>query len=482
MRIYNTLTHKKQTFRSIKGKFVGMYTCGPTVYNYAHIGNMRAYIVADLLKRVLVYNGYKVRHVMNITDVGHLVSDANLGEDKMRIGAEREHKNVYQVAEFYTNMFLKDMGRLNLMMPDVITKATDHINDMLQLIYKLDEKGYIYKVNTGMYYDTSKFKNYGQLMNLSFEELNNYLIAGARVERAAGIRNTTDFAVWRFSPPNEKDMVWETKYGRGFPGWHIECSAMSMKYLGNHFDIHTGGVDHLPIHHTNEIAQSESVTGKKFVNFWIHSEYLLINGKKISKSLHNFYTIQELIDKGYSVNGFKYLMLSSYYKSQANFTIEALENAENTLGGIYSFIKKLSEIKNNKETDPKFIQKLNKTRKEFFTSINNDLNTPLALSKLHTTITESNRAYGKGMGKMDAYKVIEAFLEFDKVLGLNFGEHAKKKEISNEVQSLILERERLRKERKFAEADKIRTILKEEYGVGIEDTAHGVSVNKVGNA
>ena len=452
-----------------------MYTCGPTVYNYAHIGNMRAYIVADLLKRVLTYDGYKVRHVMNITDVGHLVSDANLGEDKMRLGAEREHKSVYQVAEFYTNTFLNDAKRLNLIMPDVIAPATAHIKEMLQLIYALDGKGYIYKVNTGMYYDTSKFKNYGQLMNLSFDELNNYLIAGARVERAAGIRNTTDFAVWRFSHPDEKDMVWETKYGKGFPGWHIECSAMSMKYLGEHFDIHTGGVDHLPIHHTNEIAQSESVTGKKFVNFWVHSEYLLINGKKISKSLHNFYTLQDLVDKGYSVNGFKYLILSSYYKSQANFTIEALESAENTLNGIYSFMKKMREAKSDKEPDDQFIKKINKIKKEFFASVNNDLNTPLALSKLHMIITETNKANKKGIGKAAADSVIEALLEFDKVLGLSFADQARNKEIPSEARNLIQQREKLRAERKFSEADKIRAKLKDDYNIIIEDTEHGTA-------
>lgn len=471
MRIYNTLVHKKQTFRSIKKGFVGMYTCGPTVYNYAHIGNMRAYIFADLLKRVLIHNGYKVRHVMNITDVGHLVSDANLGEDKMRIGAEREHKTVYQVAEFYTTTFLNDMKRLNLIMPDVISKATDHINEMLQLVYRLDEKGYIYRVETGMYYDTSKFKDYGQLMDMTFEKLNNYLIAGARVERAAGIRNSTDFAVWRFSHPSLKDMVWDTKYGRGFPGWHIECSAMSMKYLGEHFDIHTGGVDHLPIHHTNEIAQSEGATGKKFVNFWVHNEFLMINGKKISKSLHNTYTIQDLIDKGYSINSYKYLILNSYYKSQANFTFEALENAEKTLNGIYSFMSRLSEVKNHREPSNEFIKKIDRIKKEFFADLNNDLNTPLALSKMHMLITETNKNSKIGSG--DAAAVLDILSEFDKVLGLDFALHAKRKDVSEAAKGLAMEREKLRKERKFAEADHIRKRLKEEYGIEIEDTDNG---------
>ncbi|MGD0729232.1 MAG: cysteine--tRNA ligase [Candidatus Micrarchaeaceae archaeon] len=476
MRIYNTLTHKKQEFESIMEKYVGMYTCGPTVYNFAHIGNMRAYIVADLLKRVLIYNGYEVNHAMNITDVGHLVSDANLGEDKMRIGAEREHKTVYEIAEFYTEKFMEDFKRLNLIMPNIIAKATAHVNEMLELIYRLDEKGYLYKVETGMYYDTSKFKNYGQLMNLSFEELNNYLVAGARVERASGIKNTTDFAVWRFSKPDVKDMVWDTKYGKGFPGWHIECSAMSMEYLGEHFDIHTGGVDHLPIHHTNEIAQSESATKKKFVNFWVHNEYLLINGKKISKSLHNFYTLQDLIDKGYSANSYKYLILSSHYKSQANFTMEALENASNTLNGIYSFIKKVSDSKGAKN-NILLMEKVNKIKKEFFEFINDDLDTPQALSKMHTLITETNKF--PELGKADANAILASLMEFDKILGLNFEEHMKKQEISNEIRELIEKRNKLRNEKKFAESDKIRKKLKEDYNVEIEDNAQGTSWHRL---
>jgi cysteinyl-tRNA synthetase len=476
LRIYNTLTHKKQEFESIMEKYVGMYTCGPTVYNFAHIGNMRAYIVADLLKRVLIYNGYEVNHAMNITDVGHLVSDANLGEDKMRIGAEREHKTVYEIAEFYTEKFMEDFKRLNLIMPNIIAKATAHVNEMLELIYRLDEKGYLYKVETGMYYDTSKFKNYGQLMNLSFEELNNYLVAGARVERASGIKNTTDFAVWRFSKPDVKDMVWDTKYGKGFPGWHIECSAMSMEYLGEHFDIHTGGVDHLPIHHTNEIAQSESATKKKFVNFWVHNEYLLINGKKISKSLHNFYTLQDLIDKGYSANSYKYLILSSHYKSQANFTMEALENASNTLNGIYSFIKKVSDSKGAKN-NILLMEKVNKIKKEFFEFINDDLDTPQALSKMHTLITETNKF--PELGKADANAILASLMEFDKILGLNFEEHMKKQEISNEIRELIEKRNKLRNEKKFAESDKIRKKLKEDYNVEIEDNAQGTSWHRL---
>ncbi|MDE1871547.1 MAG: cysteine--tRNA ligase [Candidatus Micrarchaeota archaeon] len=481
MEIYNTLTHKKERFRSItKGK-VGMYSCGPTVYNFAHIGNLRPYIFSDILKRMLMRDGYSVTHVMNITDVGHLVSDANLGEDKIRLTAEHEHKSAHEVAEFYTKEFVKDIRRLNLMMPDVMPKATAHIKEMLGLIATLEEKGYLYNVRTGVYYDTSKFKDYGQLMGLTFDKLNDYLIAGARVERAAGIRNTTDFAVWRFAKGDEKEMVWETKYGRGFPGWHIECSAMSMRYLGEHFDIHTGGVDHLPIHHTNEIAQSEAATGMKFVNFWIHVEHLQVNGKKMSKSLGNVYTLQHLVDKGYSVNAYKYLIISGYYRSQMNFTFEALENATNTLNGIYSFIEKVSEAsrKGHGNGNSEFTGTIEGIRDAFFSALNNDLNTPLALSKLHMLISETNRAYEAGLSKSGAKKALDALLEFDEILGLDFGKYTKKKELPEGAKDLIDERNRLRSEKKFKEADRIREKLRNEYRIDIEDTEGGTAWHNI---
>jgi cysteinyl-tRNA synthetase len=482
LQIYNTLTHKKEQFKSIKEASVGMYSCGPTVYNFAHIGNMRTYIMTDLLKRVLIHDGYKVKHIMNITDVGHLVSDANLGEDKMRLTAEHEHKSVYEVAKFYTDEFLKDLKRLNLIMPDLMPKATDHIKEMLSLIDTLDGKGYLYKVNTGIYFDTSKFKNYGELMNLSFEQLNNYLISGARVERAAGIINTTDFAVWRFSRPDQKEMVWESKHGKGFPGWHIECSAMSMKYLGEHFDIHTGGVDHLPIHHTNEIAQSEAATGKKFVNFWTHIEFLQVNGKKMSKSLGNVYMIQDLLDKGYLINAFKYLIISAYYRTQLNFTFDALDNAQNTLNGIYSFIEKVAVASHEEKKIPpskELTEKIKKSRDAFFESLDNDLNTPLALAKLHMLISDTNKSYEKGLSKEDASAILDAMFEFDQVLGLDFKAHSGKKETTSEVQQLIDERNRLRKEKKFAESDKIRERLKKEFKIEIEDSAEGTVWHKI---
>jgi cysteinyl-tRNA synthetase len=484
LQIYNTLTHKKQTFKSIKKGTVGMYSCGPTVYNFAHIGNMRTYITTDILKRVLIHNGYKVKHVMNITDVGHLVSQANLGEDKMRLTAEHEHKSVYEIAEFYTEEFLKDMRRLDLMIPETMPKPSDHIKDILSLISVLEDKGYLYRISTGVYFDTSKFKDYGQLMNLSFKELNDYLISGARVERPSGIRNITDFAVWRFVKTEEKDMVWDTKYGKGFPGWHIECSAMSMRYLGEHFDMHTGGVDHLPIHHTNEIAQSESATGKKFVNYWVHAEFLAVNGQKMSKSLGNVYKIQDIVDKGYSTQAYKYLMISAYYRSQLNFTFEALENAQNTLNGMYVFLKKLADAAGSSETgraNKPFIKKAEGLRDEFFRSLNNDLNTPLALSKMHALIGETNKAYAE-LDAADAKAVLDIILEFDGILALDLTRHTSRKEATDEVKELILKRERLRKERKFADADAIRRTLNEKYGIIIEDTEHGTAWHHANSA
>ena len=279
--------------------------------------------------------------------------------------------------------------------------------------------------------------------------------------------------MWRFSNPDQKEMVWEFKYGKGFPGWHIECSVMSMKYLGEHFDIHTGGVDHLPIHHTNEIPQSEVATGKKFVNFWVHSGFLKVNGEKMSKSLGNVYKIQDLVDKGYSTKAFRYLVLSSHYRSQMNFTFEALDNASNTLNGIYAFIKKLSDIKEDKKKNSAFLKKVKGLKSEFFKFIDDDLNTPRALSGLHALISETNRL--SEIGKAESESVLEALLEFDKILGLDFEIHMKKQELTQEIKKLIEERNRLRKEKRFNDSDKIREKLRKEYHVELEDTPSGTS-------
>ncbi|MFP3214996.1 MAG: cysteine--tRNA ligase [Candidatus Micrarchaeota archaeon] len=475
LKLYNTLGRKIQPFRSIKKGSVGMYTCGPTVYWFAHIGNMRTYVQEDILKRTLLHNGYKVKHVMNITDVGHLVGDSNIGEDKIKLEARKEHKSAYEVARFYEEAFVRDIKRLNIIMPDVMPRATEHINEMLALIKKLDEKGYLYKVSTGIYYDTSKFKDYGKLTGMSFEELNKYLKAGARVERAAGIRNTTDFAVWRFAKADEKEMVWDSEWGRGFPGWHIECSAMSMKYLGEHFDIHCGGIDHIPIHHTNEIAQSEAATGKKFVNYWLHVSFLTVNNMKMAKSLGNIYTVQDIIDKGYSPLSLRFFLLSSHYRSQQNFTFEALENADKTLKSIYNFIREMNAVKEEKEFDKGVEKELEKFHTQFFEELNNDLNTPNALKEMHALISYENKRLSEGkVGASEAKRVIEIMLDFDTILGLDLKKELEEKKLPDEVEKLIEERERARKEKDFDKADRIRKEIEEKYNIIIEDTKTGV--------
>jgi len=454
---------------------VGLYTCGPTVYWFAHIGNMRTYIQEDLLKRTLIHNGYKVKHVMNITDVGHLIGDASEGEDKIKREARKEHKSAYDVARFYEEAFVKDIKRLNIILPDVMPRATEHIKEMLELIKKLDEKGYLYKVSTGIYFDTSKFKKYGELTGMTFEQLNKYLKAGARVERAAGLKNITDFAVWRFAKEEEKEMVWDSDWGRGFPGWHIECSTMSMEYLGEHFDIHCGGIDHIPIHHTNEIAQSEAATGKKFVNYWFHVAFLTVNNMKMSKSLGNIYTVQDIVDKGYSPIDLRYFLLSSHYRSQQNFTFEALENARNTLNSIYSFVRNLNSAKREGKASSDVLAELEKFHNAFFEEMNNDLNTPGALRNMHALISYENKRLNEGtISGEEAKRAIEIMLDFDNILGLDLKKELEEKELPEEIEKLIQERNIARQNKEFEKADAIRKEIEERYNIVIEDTKEGV--------
>jgi cysteinyl-tRNA synthetase len=457
-----------------------MYACGPTVYYYAHIGNLRTYISQDVLKRALMHEGYKVKHVVNITDVGHLVSDADMGEDKIRAASSKEHKSVSEIAEFYTKKFMEDLQRLNVLTPDVMPRASEHISDILALIGKLDDKGFLYKVlgeAGGIYYDTSKFKDYGALTKMSFEQLQTAIVSGFRVERPDGLRNPTDFTVWRFADPKIKEFVWDCEHGRGFPGWHIECSAMSMKYLGEHFDIHSGGVDHIPIHHTNEIAQSEAATGKKFVNYWVHMEFEKVDGKKMSKSLHNIFTLEELLEKGFSTLGYRYLALGVHYRRQLNFTFEKLKKAEESLNTIYTFLQKVSEVAEKKGAgnNAEFAKLIETESKNFFKAIEDDLNVPVALSRMHSLINEtSGRLTAGKLGSADAKKVLVAFVEFDSVLGLDFSSYTSRSKLAEAIDKLIEEREAARKAHNFKLADEIRTKLTDEYGITLEDTPSGV--------
>ena len=352
LRLYNSLSRQIEEFQPIQPPHVGMYTCGPTVYQYAHIGNFRAYMTADILVRVLKHNNYDLKFVMNITDVGHLVSDADSGEDKLEKSAKKEGKTAWDIAELYTDAFLKDYDALGLTRPDVLAKATDHVQEQIDLIKRLEAKGFTYIISDGVYFDTSKLADYGKLSTLD------QIKEGARVEINEEKRNPRDFALWKFSEPkgtgpfdsaqavrgseeppgsrrgdavSRRHMEWESPWGVGFPGWHIECSAMSMKYLGETFDIHTGGVDHISIHHTNEIAQSEAATGKKFVDYWVHTAFMLVQGQKMSKSLGNTYKLSDLVGNGYLPVHLRYLYLQTHYRQEMNFTWESLEAAKTAL-------------------------------------------------------------------------------------------------------------------------------------------------------
>ncbi|MEM2089639.1 MAG: cysteine--tRNA ligase [Candidatus Pacearchaeota archaeon] len=456
LKLYNTLTRKKEVFKPIDkvNKVVRIYSCGPTPYSYQHIGNLKAYIFADILKRVLLFNGYKVKHVINITDVGHLTSDADTGEDKIEQAAKKEKKTAKEIVDFYFNIFHQDLKKLNVLEPDVWCKASEHMKEQIELIEKLEEKGYTYRTSDGIYFDTSKFKDYGKLARLKKEKLK----AGARVPLGEK-RNITDFALWKFSKePGKRQQEWQSPWGLGFPGWHIECSAMSMKYLGEHFDIHTGGIDHIAVHHVNEIAQSEAATGKKFVNYWLHENFLTFKGEKISKSTGGLYTLKELEEKGFQPLAYRYFILAGHYRKPLNFSLEILENAKKSFERLKNIV---SQLKDDGKINKKYL-------KEFEDAINDDLNTPKALEVLWRLVRDK-----KAEGKVRTIK------EMDKIFALDL---LKKEEIEvpEEILKLVEERERARKDKNFRLADEIREKIKEK-GYAIDDTPEGPKLRKVKN-
>lgn len=457
--LFNSYVRRKVKFIPLDADKVTVYTCGPTVYDYPHIGNLRAYVFADTLKRVLLYNGFSVNHVMNITDVGHLVSDADEGEDKIELRAKTTKQSAWDIADFYTNIFKEDLILLNILSPDTLSKATDHIEDQIALIKKLEELGYAYRISDGLYFDTAKFPSYGKMARLKLEALK----PGARVEFNPEKRNITDFALWKFSPLNtQREMQWQSTWGMGFPGWHIECSAMSMRYLGETIDIHTGGIDHIPVHHTNEIAQSEAATGKQFVRYWLHCAFLLVEGKKMSKSLRNIFTLQDIITKGYDPLSFRYLLLTSHYRSQMNFTWESLRGSQSALSLLRSHISMWPDG-----------GVINVSRREKFnTTINNDLDTPRGIALLWEII-KSNLS--------DADKKA-TILNLDQVLGLKLSESVSdvvsSENIPADIQDLVSQREQFRKTRDWAGADRIRNEILT-AGYNLEDTSNGVRLRKV---
>ena len=423
-----------------RGRLPAIYSCGPTVYDFPHIGNLRAYIFSDVLRRVFEFNKYGVNQVMNVTDVGHLTSDSDTGEDKIEKGAKREGKSAREIADFYTKVFLENIKELNIEMPSHLPKATDHIQEQIDLIKKLEEKGYTYKTSDGLYFDTSKFPDYGRLARLDIEGLK----AGSRVDMKEK-KSPTDFALWKLSKSDEKrQMEWDSPWGKGFPGWHIECSAMSMKYLGDSFDIHTGGIDHIPVHHTNEIAQSEAATGKPLANYWLHSEFLKVKGEKMAKSAGSFITLYDLKKKGFELLAFRYLCLEAHYRSKMDFSFESLEGAQKGLKAI----KDLAYRQEPSEADG---AASNRVLEAFC----DDLDTPKALALLHK---ENN---------------VNLWLKFDSILGLDLAK--KEVKLTKEQEEKIAKREEARKNGDYDMADKIRKELEGEK-IMIEDTEEGTRV------
>lgn len=435
---------------------VGLYTCGPTVYDYPHLGNWTGYIYWDVLVRTLTNAGYDVNWFMNITDVGHLTSDADEGEDKLEKGARREGKTAWQVAEFYTQDFLQGLKLLNIIVPkEHLIKATDHIPEQIQLVTQLEEKGYTYKTDDGVYFDTTKLDDYGKLARLD--------IAGLQAGTRVGIgqkRSITDFALWKFSPANQKrDMEWDSPWGKGFPGWHLECSAMAMKYLGQTLDIHAGGIDHIPVHHTNEIAQSEAATKQPFANYWLHNNHLLINDGKISKSEGNGITLQDIQKRGYSARVFRLFVLQSHFRTQSNFSWDLLEAAQQRLEGLQAF----ADLRFQQQPHAiRLDESIENTRQLLQNALENDLNTPKALALLSgLEDAASNGLHAKNF---------DSFIDWlDTLLGLDL---TKSVDISSEQKDLIIAREKARDNKDFAQSDQLRQELSSQ-GILVRDTKNG---------
>ncbi|MEM4704246.1 MAG: cysteine--tRNA ligase [Candidatus Bathyarchaeia archaeon] len=473
LKLFNTLTKTKEEFKPLKENTVTMYNCGLTVYDYATIGNLRAFVFADILRRYLEYKGFEVKQVMNFTDVGHMFHDLDVGEDKMAAAAEREKKDPWAIAQFYIDKFMEDAKLMNFEEPMVRPRATEHVEDMIALIEKLLQKGYAYVVNGSVYYDVTKFKDYGKLSGNTIEKLK--AGAGGRVEINPEKRCQFDFALWINDPKHI--MNWKSPWcEKGYPGWHIECSAMSMKYLGETIDIHTGGVDNLFPHHENEIAQSEAATGKKFVNYWLHCEHLLVEGQRMGKSLGNFYTLRDLTAKGYDPKAVRYLLLSTHYRQQLNFTFEGLEAAKGAVERLINFVRRLRDV-DGVESGRKLRQLVENAQKGFEEAMDDDLNISGALAVLFDFVRDVNGLIdANSLSKEEAKEVYEVMMKFDKVLGV-IGDAEKEEELPSEVIELLHKREEARKAKNWKTADQIRAQLKS-MGIVVEDTPQGYRVRR----
>ncbi len=453
MKVFNSLTNRKEELHD-NSTPVTMYTCGPTVYYYPHIGNMRAYLFMDFLRKTLHFLGYKTNSVMNLTDVGHLTSDEDEGEDKMELAASREKKTPEQIAEFYTNCFFEDFKVLNIEKPEHIVKATDHISQMIDFIKELEKKGFTYKIDDGIYFDVQKFSHYGALSNKDLSK-----VGVNRIDENSQKRHPFDFALWKFVP-KEHIMKWDSPWGVGCPGWHIECSAMGTYYLGNKIDIHTGGVDHKTVHHENEIAQNDCMMGHQVVDKWMHVEFLQVDGGKMSKSLNNIYTINQLVEKGYSPLDFRYLNLLTHYRKSLNFTFEALNSAKSALKSLKNIVLEHKNSNNHINA-----QNLEIYKQEFSEAIADDLNMPLALGTLWKMVKDMERSV----------EVYQMAMEFDKVLSLNLGQED---EIPEEIVKLANQRLEARKNKDWALSDSLRDEIAK-LGYQIKDGKDGYEINKI---
>ncbi len=458
MKIYNTLSRKIEEFKPMDQSEVKMYSCGPTVYGYAHIGNLRAYLFMDTLRRTLKYNGYTLKHVMNITDVGHLTSDADEGEDKMLKAAKKEKKDPFEIAEFYMDVFLKDIDKLNIDQPEIIARATKHIDIMEKYVQKIIENGYTYETENTIYFDTSKLDKYGVLSNRNVEEQK----AGARVEFDSEKKNISDFALWIKAPENHL-MKWDTFWGKCYPGWHLECSAMSYQYLGEQFDIHTGGIDHIPIHHENEIAQAQGFCGKIPAKFWMHVDFLTIDGGKMSKSLNNLYTLQDLADRGYEPLVYRMFNFTSNYRNKINFTWDTMDSSKVALSRLREGF-----LKHKNGTEMVESEILQDFENRFLEAINDDLNMPVAMSVVWEVVKYPKKSK----------QLMDLLVKFDQVLGFDLEYYEpKEEELPEEILELVRQRDEARQNKNWAESDRFRDMLMEK-GYIVKDTKEGTEVKK----